>query len=56
MVVSPPDNPAPPVVVTEVTVGLVAVPPVIDKLKSPVSKAPLPPLVSNTPSVKVTSI
>ena len=56
MVVSPPASPAPPVVVTEVTVGEVAVPPEIDRAISLASNAPLPPAVLNTPSSKVTSI
>ena len=55
MVVSPPDKAAPPVVLTEVTVGEVAVPPVSDKAKSLASKAPVPPAVLYTPSEKVTS-
>ena len=56
MVVSPPASPAPPVVVTEVTVGEVADPPVIDKAKSLASTAPDPAPVLKTPSLKVTSI
>ena len=56
MVVSPPDKAAPPVVVTLVTVGEVAVPPVSDKVKSLASKAPVPPAVLYTPAEKVTSI
>ena len=55
MVVSPPDKAAPPVVVTLVTVGKVADPPVMDKAKSLASTAPDPPAVLNTPSSKVTS-
>ena len=55
MVVSPPANAAPPVVVTEDTVGLVATPPVRDNEKSLASTAPVPAPVLKTPSEKVTS-